>query len=84
MVPQIIHAPDGTIELTFMIEENLRLKVNDVLFEGATRFSLWDLRHSVANQFSFWNWLPLINDYLHFGIFDRSEIELDKARLREK
>ena len=84
MVPQIIHAPDGTIELTFMIEENLRLKVNDVFFDGATKFTRWDLRHSVANQFSYWNWIPLINDYLHFGIFDRSEVELDKARLREK
>lgn len=83
-LPHIVPAPDGTVNITFVIEENLRLKVNDVFFEGATVFSRWDLRHSIANRFSYLNWIPLVNDYIHMGMLDRNELELDKARLREK
>ena len=39
--------------------------VNDVFFEGATVFSQWDLRHSIANQYSYLNWFPFLNDYLN-------------------
>lgn len=78
--------PDGPgkVSLTIKIAENLRLKVDDVTFEGATQFSQWDLRHSLANQFSYWNYLPFINDFLNHGLLDRAELELDKARLRDK
>ncbi|MBQ7395007.1 MAG: outer membrane protein assembly factor BamA [Lentisphaeria bacterium] len=83
-LPHIVTAPDGTVSITFVIVENLRLKVNDVTFEGASKFSEWDLRHSIANRFNYINWVPLLRDYIHLGMLDRTELELDKARLRDK
>ncbi len=80
---QISDGP-GKVALTIKVTENLRLKVDDVTFEGATRFSGWDLRHSLANRFSYFNYLPFINDFLNHGLLDRGELELDKARLRDK
>ena len=80
---QVADGP-GRVSLTIKITENLRLKVDDVVFEGATRFSQWDLRHSISNQFSLLNYLPFINDFLNHGLLDRGELELDKARLRDK
>lgn len=78
--------PDGPgrAALTIKITENLRLKVDDVTFEGATKFSQWDLRHSISNQFSYLNYVPFLNDFLNHGLLDRGELELDKARLRDK
>ena len=78
--------PDGPgrASLTIKIAENLRLKVDDVTFEGAEKFSQWDLRHSIANQFSYLNYVPFLNDFLNHGLLDRGELELDKARLRDK
>ena len=80
---QISDGP-GRAALTIKITENLRLKVDDVTFEGAERFSQFDLRHSIANRFSYFNYLPFINDFLNYGLLDRNELELDKARLRDK
>ena len=73
-----------TVALTFRIDEKLRQRINDVTFDGASVFSQWDLRRSIVSQYSYWNWLPFVNDYLNRGLVDRSELELDKARLREK
>ena len=73
-----------TVAIVFQIDEKLRPRVNDVTFEGAKVFSQWSLRHSIATQYSCWNWFPFINDYLNRGLLDRGELELDKARLREK
>ena len=84
-LPHIVTSPDGSsVSVTFVIEENLRLKVNNVTFDGAAKFSQWDLRHSVANRFNFINWIPWLRNYIHFGMLERSELELDKARLRDK
>jgi outer membrane protein insertion porin family len=80
---QIADGP-GRAALTIKITENLRLKVDDVTFEGTDRFSQWDLRHSIANQFSYFNYLPFLNDFLNYGLLDRAELETDKARLRDK
>ena len=80
---QIADGP-GRAALTIKITENLRLKVDDVTFEGTTRFSQWDLRHSISNQFSYLNYLPFLNDFLNYGLLDRGELEMDKARLRDK
>lgn len=82
--PVVTPEADGSVKVTFQIEENLKLRVHDVKFEGATVFSQWDLRHSIANQYSYMNWLPFVNEYLNFGLLDRSELDLDRARLREK
>ena len=78
--------PDGQdrVKLTFRIAEHLKQRVNDVRFDGATVFSQWDLRHSINNQYSYMNWLPFVNDYLNYGLLNRAELELDKARLRDK
>ena len=77
-------AEDGSVTLVFQIEENLKQRVDNVTFDGAEVFSQWDLKHSIANRYSWWNWVPFVNDYLNYGLFNRSELELDRARLREK
>ena len=82
--PAVVPGKDGSVTVTIKIEEHLRLKVHDVKFEGATVFSQFDLRHSIATRFSYLNYLPFVNDYLNQGLLDRPELELDKARLRDK
>ncbi len=84
VTPVVVPDGEGQVIVDIRIEENLRLKVDDVTFEGAEVFSQRDLRHSIANRYSYLNWLPFINDYLNQGLFDRAELELDKARLRDK
>lgn len=68
----------------FKIDEKLRLKVGNVKFEGANLFSQFELRNSLANSYSYMNWLPFLNNYLNFGLLDRSELAADRVRLREK
>ena len=82
-LPEVI--PDGHdgVIVTLKIEENLRLKVHDVTFEGVTVFSERELRSVMFNQYSYWNLLPFINDYLNRGLLDRAELETDRARIRE-
>ena len=70
---------DNTVKVIFKIKENLKLKVNDVIFEGNTVFSSWDLRHSITNAYSYLNWL----DFLNLGLLDREALEFDKVRLRD-
>ncbi len=66
------------VDVVFIIEEKLRLKVDDVTFEGNTVYSNFDLKYSINNRYSPFSWL------LSVGLFDRDELELDKIRLREK
>ena len=70
--------------VVFNIDEKLRLKVGQVTFEGAKLFSQYELRNSLANTYSFMNYVPFLNDYLNFGLFDRSELTADQVRLQEK
>lgn len=70
--------------VVFNIDEKLRLKVGQVTFEGAKLFSQYELRNSLANTYSFMNYVPFLNDYLNFGLFDRSELTADRVRLQEK
>ena len=81
--PAIIPDGNGGVIVTVKIEENLRLKVNDVTFEGISVFSERDLKSVMFNRYSYWNWLPFINDYLNYGLLDRQELDTDRARLRE-
>ncbi len=86
VMPNVANDPanaDGII-LTFKIAEHLRLKVKDVTFEGVTVFSERELRNSIANQYSYFNLLPFLNDFLNRGLLDRHELELDRARIRDK
>ncbi|PWM80081.1 MAG: outer membrane protein assembly factor BamA [Lentisphaerae bacterium] len=82
--PVIENDGKDQVKITFQIAEHLKQKVNDVNFEGATVFSQWDLRHAIANQYSYLNWVPFLNDYLNRGLLNKQELEMDKARLRDK
>ncbi|MBQ9088181.1 MAG: outer membrane protein assembly factor BamA [Lentisphaeria bacterium] len=77
--------PDGKygVAVTVKIQENLRLKVNDVNFENVTVFKERELRNAIFNSYSYWTLVPFINDYLNHGLLNRSELEIDKARLRD-
>ena len=81
--PAIVPDGKGGVALTIKIEENLRLKVNKVTFENATVFAEKELREALFNRYSYWTWLPFVNDYFNQGLLNRRELELDKARLRE-
>jgi len=81
--PVIVPEGEGQVQLTILIDEKLRLKVNDVNFEGAKVYSQRELRKSIANRYSYLNWVPFLNDYLNQGLFDRSELTTDKARIRD-
>ena len=77
--------PQGNdTHVVFQIDEKLRLKVGKVTFEGVKLFPEYELRHSIANSYSYMNYVPFLNDYLNFGLFDRHELIKDRARLREK
>jgi outer membrane protein insertion porin family len=67
---------DGIIVI-FKIVEKLRYKVNNVTFEGATVYSQWDLKSSIANRYSILSWL------LDMGLFTPKELNNDKLRLRD-
>ena len=82
-MPAVLPDGKGGVIVTVKIEENLRLKVNDVTFEGVTAFKERELRSVMFNSYSYWNLVPFINDYLNHGLLDRSELETDRARLRE-
>ena len=84
VTPAVIPDGENGVSLLFKIKENLRLKVNDVNFEGAKLFSRRDLRNSIANQYSYWNLLPFVNDFLNRGLLDRHELNIDRARIVEK
>ncbi|MDD3886116.1 MAG: outer membrane protein assembly factor BamA, partial [Victivallaceae bacterium] len=84
VTPIIMPRNETEVDLVFKVDEKLKQKVDKVTFEGATVYTERELRGSVANQYSYWNWLPFVNDYLNRGLLDRRELDLDRARLREK
>ncbi len=83
VTPLFVPQGNDTV-VVFQIDEKLRLKVGKVSFEGATLFSQFELKNSIVNSFSSLNYIPFLNDYLNFGLFDRHELAADRARLREK
>ena len=84
IAPPVI-IPDGKngVIVTVKIAENLRLKVNDVHFDKVTVYSERELRNRLFNSYSYWTLLPFINDFLNYGLLNRQELEIDKARLRD-
>ncbi len=74
---QIDKAEDEEIDITFSIDEKMRLKVNNVTFEGNTVFSNLKLKFAIQNK-----WSPL-SGLFEVGLLNREELELDKARIRE-
>ena len=77
--------PDGKngVIVTVKITENLRLKVNSVHFDKVTVYSERALKKHLYNNYSYWTLLPFINNFLNYGLLNRGELELDKARLRD-
>ena len=75
--PKLLDVGDGQVEVTFAINENLRLKVSDVTFVGNTVYSESDLKDVVATRYSMWNWV------FEVGLLNRDELEKDVVRLRE-
>ena len=79
IVPLLERGQDNTVKVIFKIKENLKLKINDVLFEGNSVFSSWTLKHSIENQYNFLNWMSFMN----LGLLNREALEVDKVRLRD-
>jgi len=77
IAPILKSAGKNEIDVTFSINENLRLKVDDVTFTGATVFSNWTLKNSIANRHSY------LSRFLEMGLLERKELEKDKVRLRQ-
>lgn len=77
VMPEIKHVTPNEVKVIFQIDEHLRLKVNNVTFEGNTLFSSWDLKNSLANRHSFFS------RFFDMGLYDPNQLDLDKVRLRE-
>lgn len=71
------------LNVHFIINENLRFKVDHVKFENATVFSQYQLKQTIANQYSVVAALPWIGNLFNTGLLHRNELELDEARLRD-
>ena len=70
---------DNSVKIIFRINEHLKYRIDNVTFSGNTIFSAWKLRHSLATQYSYLNWVP----YMNFGLFDREALAADRVRLRD-
>ncbi|WP_176013255.1 outer membrane protein assembly factor BamA [Victivallis sp. Marseille-Q1083] len=79
IIPLVKKTGEQEVSVTFHIEEHLRLKVNDVEFDGATAVDASDMRGAIANRHSYFSWISILG----WGLFDSGELELDKARLRD-
>ena len=77
VAPVLKNVGKDKVDIVFNIKENLRLKINNVTFEGAKVFSRWQLKSAVANRHSY------LSRFLEIGLLERKEMEKDKARLRK-
>lgn len=77
IMPTVTKEADGRVNVIIKIDEGLRLKINNVIFEGNTVFSSYTLRNQIANRYSFLNFV------LEVGLYQESQMESDKIRLRE-
>ena len=81
-----VQTPDGGgVKITFRIEENLRVRVNDVSFEGTSVYKPSELRDALETRYSclsaaWLSWLPLSGGY---GLLNPEALERDRVRLRE-
>lgn len=83
VTPKIEDVGKDQVEVTFQIRENLRLRVDNVTFEGNSAYSASELKNSIANRYSIIGALPWVGKYINEGLLDRPELETDRARLRE-
>ncbi len=77
--PRLITEKDGSVTIEFRIKENLKQKIDQVVFTNAAAFSESELKNAVMNQHSWLNWIP----FLDLGLFNRRELDNDIVRLRD-
>lgn len=78
ITPQVQSLEGDAVNVVFKIDENLRLKVNNVIFTGNTVYSTWTLRGFIGTRHSYFS------RFFEVGLYDPRETETDKARLRER
>ncbi len=76
----------GSLDLVFKIQEELRIRVNSVAFEGNTVYDAATLENSIETGHSVlaaeWlSWIPFQDTPP--GLYSRDSIERDRLRLRE-
>jgi len=67
---------DNSVDVIFIINEHLRLKVNKVNFTGNTAYYKVTLRKVIQTGFSMFSWL------FNIGLYDPKIIKDDKIRIR--
>lgn len=77
VMPNITREEDGQVIVVIRIDEGLRLKINNVAFEGNEVFSTFKLQNQIANRHSYFSWI------LDIGLYQESQMDADKLRLRE-
>ncbi len=76
---------DGSVAIVFKFEEELRIRINDVKFEGNTVIDAADLCDKLETRYfalsaDWLSWLPIQGKP---GLFDKEMIERDKLRIYE-
>ena len=80
---QLVERSPEEIDVRITIKENLKVRVNDVHFEGATAVGADELKNAMANRYSWLGAIPVIGRHLNYGLLDREELSVDEARLRD-
>ncbi len=77
--PVLERDKDNSVKVIFRIKENLKLKINNVVFEGNSVYSSWTLRNAIENQYSCLHWM----EFLNLGLLNRESLKIDRVRLRD-
>ena len=80
---QISPVAEGEVSVDVTIKENLKVRVNEVRFEGVTAVEESELKDAIANRYVWTSSIPLLGKHLNTGLLDRSELLNDEARLRD-
>lgn len=83
--PVFVKNSNGTMTVIFKIEEELRIRISDVNFEGNTVYSAQALRDAMETRYnplsvSWLSWIPVEGKP---GLYDANAIQRDRLRLRE-
>ncbi len=83
--PDFIKNPNGSLTLLFRIDEESRIRIMNVEFEGNTVYSASELSDAMESRYSpasvsWLEWLPVED---RPGLFKEAAIERDRMRLRE-
>lgn len=84
--PVIETRADGTVAVTFKIEEELRIRVNSVSFKGNKVYKTSELTDVLETRYSpmsvnWLSWIPVEGRMP--GLYYEDAVEMDKVRLRE-